>query len=425
MNIKSIQAEAFCRIRSRVISTLNNADSIYVDTCTLMHEAFADFIKIFGGEFRKQAKKLIILTQVYDELKKLATPGNTDFTPDAQKALRFIEKNEHLFQFHQEFDNIRHADKVFCKLLAQQCLTQNQILLTEDYALTASICNLCSCDTEGSIDYNTTVLTLMNGAIPRQRTEKQLRCAPGVEIPFWPLYAQSSYTPRPESEQSAITSSYEKKSEENNLPEEKAARPAAEQPNSKNIMVADTPKLNKKALPVQTDTSQNIAKRLNEKQYSEALLKSSTLYMTRATLIDLFIHNRGVEFIQHLHNLYLRGIHVRIRVMENSLDAQLREKMSTWMHLFKICAPLSPLMSETHALLSKIGTACYNKNHCQYILISSDEAQFEIIRKRIPSCHTILPLMRGCLSDKGTLYSPYKRHQYTLAAEAIQSTITA
>ena len=425
MNTASIQEEAFCRIRRRVISTLNYADSIYVDTCPLMNEAFGDFIQIFGREFRKQGKKLIILTQVYDELKNLTVTDSTKKKLAAQQALHFIENNEQLFQILQESETIRHADKAFCKLMAQHCLTRNQILLTEDYSLTASIYNLCSCDTEDNTDYNTTVLTLMNGAIPRQRTAEQLRCAPGVEISYWPLSAQPSYTQCAGSAQENEASICKEECKHNNILIGEAAQITEEQPNKQTSTIAETPKLNKKAIPVQNNTAPTPLKKLTEKQYSESLLKSSTLYMDRAMLTDIFVHNKGMEFIHYLQDLYLHGVHVLIRVMENSLDAQLKKKMTPWKHLFKQCAPLSPLMSETHAILSKIGTACYNKNHCQYILISNDEAQFEIIRKRIPSCHTILPLMRGCLSDKGTLYSPYKRRQYTLTAAAIQSTITA
>lgn len=425
MNTKSIQAEAYRRIYSRVISTLNNADRIYVDTCTLMNETFADFVKIFGREFRKQGKKLTILTQVYNELKKLAATDGTERKHAAQQALHFIEKNEQFFQFHQEYDNIHHADKVFCKLLAQQCLAQNQILLTEDYSLTTSICNLCSCDTEDNTDYNTTVLTLMNGAIPRQRTAEQLRCAPGVEISYWPLSAQPNYKQCAETAQADESHIGEKKGKQHNLPVGEASQIAEEQPNKQTSTIAETPKLNKKAIPAQNNTAPAPLKKLTEKQYSEALLKSSTLYMDRAMLTDIFVHNKGMEFIHYLQDLYLRGVHVLIRVMENSLDAQLKKKMTPWKHLFKQCAPLSPLMSETHAILSRISSAYYDEQLCQYILITNNEAQFEIIRRRLPSCHSILPLMRGCLSNNGTLYSPYKRRQYTLTAAAIQSTITA
>ena len=86
MNTAFIQAEAFCRIRSRGISTLNHVDSIYVDTCTLMNETFADFVKIFGREFRKQGMKLIILTQVYDELKNLTLTNSTEKKQAAQQS---------------------------------------------------------------------------------------------------------------------------------------------------------------------------------------------------------------------------------------------------------------------------------------------------------------------------------------------------
>ena len=198
-----------------------------------------------------------------------------------------------------------------------------------------------------------------------------------------------------------------------------------EQTNSRVTSVVGTPRLNKKAIPVQNNITPTPIKKLTETQYSETLLKSSTLYMDRAMLIDIFVHNKGTEFIHYLQDLYQRGMHVLIRVMENSLDAQFWKKISPWKHLFKLCSPLSPLMSETHAILSKISTACYDKQHYQYILITNNEAQFETIRKRLPSCHTILPLMRGCLSWKGTLYSPYKHRQYSLTAAAIQSTITA
>lgn len=419
MNTTSLTTEGLRFVRDRIIASFVNADSIYVDTCTLIEKPFADFVKTFGPILLNKGKKLIIIHQVYDELNKLATSGNTERNLAAMQALQFIKENAQYFQLKKEFRKTHHADRAFCKLLAQHCLTRNQIFLTEDYQLTAAIYNLCSCDTDASSDHCTRVLTLMNGPIPRQRTAKQLKLDSCVEFSFWPLDAQQVYTQTPKTEQKA-PSLMSDKSEATPQPSDSKALRTTKAPSLPQVeTVAHETKLNVHEIRPQNSSVATPPKKLTKKQSREALIRSSSLYMTRNKLIDIFIHNKGKQFIYNLHELHQCKVPVVIGIMKNALDAELEEKMAPWMHLFKVLTPLSSYMSETHALLSHIGTRDpreYDNQALQNILISDDEAQFEHIRKRLPGCHAILPLMRGCIAPNGDLHSPYKRQQYSLKA---------
>lgn len=389
-------------VRDRIIASFVNADSIYVDTCTLIERHFADFVKTFGPILLNKGKKFIIIHQAHNELKKLATSGNSEKSLAALQTLQLIEENSQFFQLKKEFNKIRHADRAFCKLLAQHCLTRNQILLTEDYHLTAAIYNLCSCDTDASSDHSTRTLTLMNGYIPRQRTAKQLRLDSDVEFSFWPLDAQPVYT---QTEKALMS---DKRVEE-------TSKQSSEQP------VENLPEPNETKKQLRESPAQLSPKKLTQKEYFEDLIRSSSLFMTRDKLIDIFIHNKGKQFIYNLHELHQRKVPVVIRIMKNAFDSELEEKMTPWKHLFQVCNPLSSHMSETHALLSHIGTSYSNEQKRQNILISDDEPQFELIRKRLPGCHAILPLMRGCIAPNGYLHSPYKRRQFALYTATISS----
>lgn len=416
MNTSSLTTEGLRSVRDRIIASFVNADSIYVDTCTLIEKPFADFVKTFGPILLNKGKKLIIIHQVYDELNKLATSGNTERNLAAMQALQFIKENAQYFQLKKEFRKTHHADRAFCKLLAQHCLTRNQIFLTEDYQLTAAIYNLCSCDTDASSDHCTRVLTLMNGYIPRQRTAKQLKLDSCVEFSFWPLDAQPVYTQAAKTEQkeqSLMSDNAAQTSVSRSIPSPEAPMPRPE------ATVTNETKLNVHVIRPQNDSFANSPKKLTKTQYFEALIRASALFMTHDKLVDIFIRNNGKQFIYNLHELHQCKVPVVIGIMKNALDAELEEKMAPWMHLFKVLTPLSSYMSETHALLSHIGTRDPredNNQALQNILISDDEAQFEHIRKRLPGCHAILPLMRGCIAPNGDLHSPYKRQQYSLKA---------
>lgn len=425
MTTTSLTDEGLRTIRDRIISSFLNADCIYVDTCTLIEKHFSNFVKTFGPILLSKGKKLIIIHQVRNELKKLAASGTVEKQLAASQALQLIEEQPQYFQLKKEFNKTLHADRAFCKLLAQHCLTRNQILLTEDYNLTAAIYNLSSCDTDASSDHCTRALTLMNGPIPRQRTAKQLRLDSHVEFSFWPLDAQPVYTQTEKTKQTENAPLSDKLGEETN-------------PSSTNAVIKDTSSTQPPKQPIENTTKlsalknlhqeapvQQRPKKLTQKEYFEVLVKSSSLFMTRAKLIDIFIHNKGKQFIYNLHDLYQRKVPVVIRIMKNALDSELEAKMASWKHLFQVCHPLSSYMSETHALLSHIGTSDINERKRQNILISDDEPQFELIRKRLPACHVVLPLMRGCISPNGDLHSPYKRQQYALATFAAQNNITA
>lgn len=405
-------------VRDRIIDSFVKADSIYVDTCTLIKEHFVDFVKTFGNILLMNGKKLIIIHQVYDELKKLATTGTPEKSLAALQALQLIEEKARYFQLKKAFNKTPHADRAFCKLLAQHCLTRNQILLTEDYALTAAIYNLCSCDTDENSDHCTRVLTLMNGFIPRQRTAKQLKLDSCVEFSFWPLDAQPVYTQTGKTEQTEQSLMSNKS--------EKAPQPSTPiSVQCPEATLTHEPKLKVNAIHLQNNSVATPPKKLTPKQYFEALIQSSSLFMTRDKLVDIFIHNKGKEFIYNMHELHLNNTPVKIGIMKSSVDAELAEKMLPWKHLFRELLPLSSYMSETHALLCHVGTVTADNKTRQNILVSDDEAQFELIRKRLPACHTVLPLMRGCIEPNGDLHSPYKRQQYALAASAVQSNITA
>lgn len=109
-------------------------EKIYGDTNIAMSKGFSSFIENYKSLFRKHKKKIIIITDVYQELLDKSLFGNESEIQSASKGLEIINQNIDIFEIE---DGKKISGKVFAdpKLLAR--LIENeasytQMLITRD-----------------------------------------------------------------------------------------------------------------------------------------------------------------------------------------------------------------------------------------------------------------------------------------------------
>lgn len=133
------------RAAKKLESLVKKNDRIFIDTCSVLNDAFVPFMAHIIPLLKKESKNLIVPLRVVDELKKISDDQSRG---DAlrKKALLGLDavtgvKSRELFQVMGE-DEDNFADNVFLTVFTKFRLQYKMLLVTQDNGLADDISNL-------------------------------------------------------------------------------------------------------------------------------------------------------------------------------------------------------------------------------------------------------------------------------------------
>lgn len=119
---------------------IKNADSIKIDTCSLMKMvSFIPFLESSKEYLRKYNKRIVILGTVHDELKDKSRSEYFDLKDSACKALDYIYKNLEYFDIRDNYTDENFADPEIQRTMLDERRNTTQLLISNDGNLTKFI----------------------------------------------------------------------------------------------------------------------------------------------------------------------------------------------------------------------------------------------------------------------------------------------
>lgn len=358
----------------RTMRVLSQDAAIYLDACFLMSKTAPQFFAEFEQGLKQAGIILHLFTQVRQELETLSRFGDDKQQLKASRALDILKKYHRLFRYAPSDVDLYNGDKALCRELLRNHATRNQILLTNDGDLANSILNLCGGFKVPGANVETTVLRLNQYGYLSLFLIDGMSLAPEINLPSDYLRAN----PVAHCGDKRITTAY--------VPYQFA--PATAQ------------------LTTEAFRGKN-----PDKYYNDAIANGSC-YMTGDALRDAFDTNGKNAFLNRLHQMYLKGIPVKIYVLSLSLTEELRNRLSMWIHLFEIIEPMGAFASETDALLAAMSTEPYVGECLHQLLICHNPQTYEEIYHRLPICHNVKTIWGTVITREGYLLSTRLVHGY-------------
>lgn len=112
-------------------------DYIYCDTCIALSKGFELFVNKMGFLFKKHKKKIIIISDVYQELLNKAFIGDDEQKAMAYKAIEIINNNAEIFEIEtdESINKSAFADPKLLARLIENKAQSTQMLITRDHGL--------------------------------------------------------------------------------------------------------------------------------------------------------------------------------------------------------------------------------------------------------------------------------------------------
>ena len=354
---------------NRTIRVLSTGSSIYPDACFLMNQAAPIFFAEFEQDFLRFDISFKLLTQVRQELETLSRFSNGERQEKATQALNLLKKHHRLFRYAPSDVDLYNADRAICREMFRNQAICNQILLTQDGDLAASILNLCGSVKAPGAQVETTVLRLNKYGYLSLFHINGMNLYSGISLPTDYLRANQAA----------------------------------------NFSITQT---DKDFVPYQYAPSSYLLANQAYSKYSpdayfEASIANGTCYITKDALLDAFDASGNNAFLNRLHQLYLKGVPVKVRILSVSLTDDIRRMLSMWMHLFEIVETAAAFYSEEDALIAAIFTEPYVGECLHQLLICHDPQLKEAIDQRRPSCFSHKQIWGTVITRDGYLFNTY------------------
>lgn len=349
----------------RTMSVLSPDAAIYLDACFLMYTNAPQFFAEFEQDLKQASTTLHLLPQVSQELETLSRNGNEEQQEKATRALGILKKYHRLFRFAPSDVDLYNGDKALCRELFRNHATRNQVLLTNDGKLANSILNLCGGVKVSGKMVETTALRLNQHGYLSLFNIDGMQIAPEINLPSDYLRAN----PGLHSAINRVASSY--------IPYQFA--PATSWLTSRAFRGKDT-----------------------VKYYNDAIANGSC-YITGDALRDALDVGGNNAFLRRLHQLYFKGVPVRIYVLSLSMTPELGNRLAPWSHLFEFIEPAGTFCSEVDALLAAMSTEPYDGECHHQLLICHHPQTYEEIVHRQPTCHRVKPIWGTIITREGYL----------------------
>ncbi len=351
----------------RTMRVLAKDATIYLDACFLMSKKAPQFFTEFEQDLKQAGITLHLFTQVRQELETLSRFGDEKQQLKATRALDILKKHHRLFRYAPSDVDLYNGDKALCRELLRNHATRNQILLTNDGDLANSILNLCGGIKSPDSNVETMVLRLNQYGYLSLFNIDDMNLAPEINLPSDYLRANPNATCGGK----RVISAY--------VPYQYAPATA--------LLAAAAFK-----------------GKDPDKYYNDAIANGSC-YMSGDALRDAFDASGENTFLVRLHQMYLKGIPVKIYALSISLTEELRSKMAMWIHLFEIIELSGTFCSEVDALLAAMSTEPYVGSCLHQLLICHNPQTYEEIYRRLPICHNVKSIWGTVITREGYLLS--------------------
>jgi len=122
---------------------IEEADKIYIDTCSLMETPIEKFFEKANPILKKYNKKIIVLSVVIRELKKITNSEKYELEKriKAKAALKELNPINEIEQSNEEDDNEIKADHAFKIIFERYRKNNKMLLITQDSPLSNEILN--------------------------------------------------------------------------------------------------------------------------------------------------------------------------------------------------------------------------------------------------------------------------------------------
>lgn len=351
----------------RTMRVLAQDATIYLDACFLMNKKALQFFTEFEQDLKQAGITLHLFTQVRQELETLKRFGDDQQQMRATQALDILKKCHRVFRYAPSDVDLYNGDKALCRELLRNHATRNQILLTNDGDLANSILNLCGGIKAPGSNVETTVLRLNQYGYLSLFNIDDMNLALEINLPSDYLRAN----PNASCGNQRVASAY--------VPYQYAPATALL-------------------------TAAAFKGKDPDKYYNDAISNGSC-YMCGDALRDAFDASGNNAFLVRLHQMYLKGIPVKIYVLSLSLTEELRSKMAMWIHLFEIIELSGTFCSEVDALLAAMSTEPYVGECLHQLLICHNPQTYEEIYRRLPICHNVKSIWGTVITREGYLLS--------------------
>lgn len=132
-----------------LVKDIVTKSKVFIDTCSLMHEHYAEFEPLLFSTLRATKSYVIVPAKVIEELNKYAQSGTERTAKAATYALKSLSQNNMLINIKgDESDNF--ADNVFQTQFSKFRLQYDLTLITQDVALAHDILALNSIKSQRS-----------------------------------------------------------------------------------------------------------------------------------------------------------------------------------------------------------------------------------------------------------------------------------
>lgn len=333
----------------KVVKTFAAADFVCVDTCTLMRGDFPRFVERLMYSEEGKRVKFTVLKSVNKELLRNVSSLDGHCSLLALSALVFMNQHPEIFIFDEPtWRGLALADYDICRKMMQQCYNCNQILLTQDRNLAASVYNLCNGRTGDDVAVSTWVFSLQNG-MPVQHSSHYLNLSPYVELEPWCIRAD----------------------------------------NEPDYRLADMERLDGRVV----DTRSLHTELSNElfmcgwnffEKYDDC-----RIYVDSSALRVLLNGGQGGSLLRQFEKLKGENNRIRFHVLTSSLDGALFECVKPWLHVFTIENEQNSLMSEVDSLLASMYASSGVKKNKPVLYITQNQNMYYNIQSRMPRCYQV------------------------------------